>query len=254
MIQDPMICLPCSEMVSTAYKFKLKCLETEEKLRMYAMNNGDVVNTTDYLTHTISIFVDQIDNAINDTLAVKDDIPYVVEPEFVDLKEYAENDNDRKDEQNVEKSTQRNKGKVIPKCKFCSKVFVREYALRKHMEKHPTHVDSKLYQCTYCAISFQSKYVLEEHLRIHTGERPYKCTTCGKAFAQRSTLCTHIKYVHTKEKPHVCEICGKAFPVRGGLTSHQKCMHSTDEKSFVCDVCGKIYRRKKLLDLHKKWH
>ena len=41
-------------------------------------------------------------------------------------------------------------------------------------------------------------------------EKPYKCSTCEKAFRYRSLLNQHQR-THTKEKPYECNECGKMF-------------------------------------------
>ncbi|RMC15683.1 hypothetical protein DUI87_07885 [Hirundo rustica rustica] len=50
--------------------------------------------------------------------------------------------------------------------------------------------------CSYCPKSFKKPSDLVRHVRIHTGEKPYKCDECGKSFTVKSTLDCHVK-THT---------------------------------------------------------
>ncbi|CAN0420952.1 unnamed protein product, partial [Lampetra fluviatilis] len=51
---------------------------------------------------------------------------------------------------------------------------------------------------------------LTQHQITHTGEKPFKCTVCDKAYAQSSTLQIHQR-THTEEKPFKCSLCVKVF-------------------------------------------
>lgn len=85
------------------------------------------------------------------------------------------------------------------KCELCGNCYVTSGELQSHI-KH-IHNKDKPYLCTYdvnCKRSFSSKTSLDIHLRSHSGERPFKCTTCDKHLASLASLNKHKK-IHTKE-------------------------------------------------------
>ncbi|KAM6298576.1 zinc finger protein 831 [Aegotheles albertisi] len=54
------------------------------------------------------------------------------------------------------------------------------------------------YICKHCGRDCLKPSVLEKHIRSHTGERPFPCTTCGIAFKTQSNL-----YKHRRTQTHV---------------------------------------------------
>ena len=88
------------------------------------------------------------------------------------------------------------------KCNVCTQVFRSTNGLQKHVEFHADHRNN--FRCSFCFKPFPDRDSLEEHIiASHMSKRPHKCSYCPKAFRDPGSLQKHIR-IHTGERPYKC--------------------------------------------------
>ncbi|XP_017873664.1 PREDICTED: zinc finger protein 420 [Drosophila arizonae] len=153
-------------------------------------------------------------------------------------------------------------------CEHCPRIFKRQDTLRRHMIAfHPDVVaasggsedaivsatpkrTAKRRECPHCGVSFPVSS-LTIHIRRHTGENPYKCDQCEKAFPRSQDLSLH-KRQHTGERPSECKICAKKFISQNKLARHMR-LH-TGHRPYACDKCDKSFVQSNDLKIHMRRH
>lgn len=168
-------------------------------------------------------------------------------------------------------------------CPLCSKHFISDYFLKKHMLKH---INMKI-KCPVCLIQLNSKFRLFEHMKMQhvAGDTTYDtCTLCGRGFADQTKLLAHERTHYAKQ----CQLCDKLFRTQCRFDSHlqrhgmrfntlknrkaQNCSFCEKEcsnenelslhvnrshlqiKPYSCDMCDKQFYTEPNLSSHKRVH
>ncbi|XP_055600897.1 zinc finger protein ZFP2-like [Uranotaenia lowii] len=158
------------------------------------------------------------------------------------------------------------------KCTFCTQTFTCSRTLRFHMDEHKIKctLPNGRFKCDMCEGTFKLYGNMIIHRRSHTGERPYPCTICGRAFSTSSNMKTHMNVVHAQDRPYKCQQCHKSFNsetrLRSHMESHAFPMSSTSggpssldklgisELSSTCKICNKTFSHPSYLTIHYRVH
>uniref|UniRef100_A0A8B9U665 GLIS family zinc finger 3 n=1 Tax=Anas zonorhyncha TaxID=75864 RepID=A0A8B9U665_9AVES len=145
----------------------------------------------------------------------------------------------------------------------CNALYDQQEELVRHIEK--IHIDQRKgedFTCFWAGCPrrfkpFNARYKLLIHMRVHSGEKPNKCTFegCKKAFSRLENLKIHLRS-HTGEKPYLCQHpgCQKAFSNSSDRAKHQRT--HLDTKPYACQIpgCTKRYTDPSSLRKHVKAH
>lgn len=179
---------------------------------------------------------------------------------------------------NLHLRTHQSSSEKIFECDFCPLKFKSRQEVRQHILRHKRmskqsgirrlypaeyHAKSAVknpdelrpHKCHYegCKRKFKLPSLLNDHISVHLGLKPYKCEYCSEEFRSKHALTKHHKDVHKDVKVNWCEVCQKEFSSPKHLQQHNDSRHSGN-LPFACSYCEEHFRFKKQLVAHLEVH
>ena len=122
-------------------------------------------------------------------------------------------------------------------CPECNNADFRNWnTLHTHLWRQHT-VDMELYSCGQCKFKTPIlSRLLNTHVKIHSEERNFKCTECGKAFKNTKQLKNHRRIHNDVVVIQKCNLCDTLFYSQRHLRNHIRSKHEQME-AFKCEIC-----------------
>ena len=136
-------------------------------------------------------------------------------------------------------------------CRYCHKLFTN---LAQHERLHFASA-RVAYKCNYagCTYACARNDSLLKHERLHTGERPFICDVCARAFTQKGHLAKHVRAKHAgggNVARFRCQQCNLVWKCKVSLLKHLRDKHNIQlikAKGYIycCCCCYKSINNNK---------
>ena len=64
------------------------------------------------------------------------------------------------------------------------------------LQGEPIALGGDVFACPYCNKTMKDKSNMKRHVKIHTGEKPFKCPFCPFAAVQKKSIVSHALTKH----------------------------------------------------------
>ena len=110
------------------------------------------------------------------------------------------------------------------------------------------------FKCSYCGYATSELSSIITHYDTwHPDKKVFPCETCSKLFTRKYDLERHIKQAHTEiENQQQCSYCEYSTNRKSDLNRHVESRHN--KPNFACGICNKSFNRKDNLKIHMKTH
>ncbi|XP_044751497.1 uncharacterized protein LOC123311531 [Coccinella septempunctata] len=122
-------------------------------------------------------------------------------------------------------------------CVECDKKFNKACYLTQHNKN--THSGEKPFKCTRCGKRYNDQTSYEVHVAKHGDDKPHKCSKCKKMFNHKTDLRRHM-FCHAGIKPHYCETCHKGFIRKDHMLKH---VETHKRRAQMKGTTGRVKRR-----------